>query len=412
MANNVQFQSSVPATPSSATIVETIDQGGGVQRQRISIGDILAGTAVAISSGTMTPSSALSITPSSNINVAITGVPTVALSSNPTVIPSSAVQVTLTSNTVNVSSGTVTPSSAVTTTLSTAAGANTVTLSSAPSFALSSAIAVSSGTVTLSSNPTVIPSSAFTVALSSAVTNLVTPSSAVQVTLTSNTVALSSAATVTPSSAVTVTPSSVNTVTLSSAPSFAISSAIAISSGTVTLSSNPTVIPSSAISVTQNSFVWNPGTSFSGLLTPQLTLFASDINSIASSGTAQSLVGGSSGFFTSSMTAQAVWGHLFLTIGGSIATAVVSGGNIAGWWMQSPDSATTFETYVSGSPLPRGPDWIIPLSSTVINSGSVYKSAGITLLPPLQFRIQIQNNTGQTLGTSNFIKLAAVGVLD
>lgn len=400
MANNVPFQSSVPATPSSATIVETIDQGGGVQRQRVSIGDILAGTAVAISSGTVTPSSVLSITPSSNVNVAITGIPTVALSSNPTVIPSSAFQVTLTSNTVNVSSG-------------------TVTLSSAPSFAISSALSISSGTVTLSSNPTVIPSSAFQVTLTS---NTVALSSVATVTPSSNiTVALSTAVTnavtvtsgtVTPSSAVTVTPSSVNTVTLSSAPSFAISSAISVSSGTFTLSSNPTVIPSSAVSVTQNSFVWNPGTSFSGLLTPQLTLFASDINSITSSGTAQSLVGGSSGFFTSSMTAQAVWGHLFLTIGGSIATAVVSGGNIAGWWMPSPDSATTFETYVSGSPLPRAPDWIIPLSSTVINSGSVYKSAGITLLPPLQFRVQMQNNTGQTLGTSNFIKLAAVGVLD
>jgi hypothetical protein len=112
------------------------------------------------------------------------------------------------------------------------------------------------------------------------------------------------------------------------------------------------------------------------------------------------------------MTAQGVWGHLFLTIGGSIASAVSAGGNIAGWWIMSFDGGTTFESYVSSQALARPPDWVIPLPATVINSGTVYKSAGIVPFPALQFRSQLQNNTGQTLGTSNTIKMTPVGVLD
>lgn len=229
MANNVQFQSSVPATPSSATIVETIDQGAGIQRQRVSVGDILAGTTIIISCGTVTHSSAALVTPSSNVNVVITGVPSVTISSG-TVTLSSATQVTLTSNTVTLSSNpTVIASSAVTVTPS---SVNTVTLSSAPAMAISSAIAVSSGTITLSSNPTVILSSNPTVTLSSAIAI-----SSGTFTLSSNpTVIPSSVYTVTLSSNPTVIQSSVNTVTLSSNP-------------TVILSSNPTVIPSSVISV-------------------------------------------------------------------------------------------------------------------------------------------------------------------
>lgn len=196
MASNVQFQSSVPATPSSATLVQTVQQPDTSQRQVISVGDFWGSSAGNLP---VQLSSNPTVIPSSIVSVAITGTPTVTLSSNPTVIPSSAVQVTLTSN--------------------------VVALSSAPPFALSSAISVSSGTFTLSSNPTVIPSSVYTVTLSSNPT--VIPSSAVQVTLTSNVVAVSS-----------------GTVTLSSNPTVILSSV-----ATVTLSSNPTVIPSSIFSV-------------------------------------------------------------------------------------------------------------------------------------------------------------------
>lgn len=96
MANNVPFQSAAPATPSSATIVETVDQGGGVQRQVVRVGDFATG--VAVSSGTITLSSNPTVIPSSNVNVVIVGVPSVSLSSNPTVTPSSAFTVTLSSN--------------------------------------------------------------------------------------------------------------------------------------------------------------------------------------------------------------------------------------------------------------------------------------------------------------------------
>jgi len=95
MANNVQFQSSSPSTPSSATIVESVDQGGGVQRQKISVADIFGSSTI------------ITTTPSSNANVVIFGTPTIAFSTGATTIINGA-------NTANVVAG----SSSVTSTMS------------------------------------------------------------------------------------------------------------------------------------------------------------------------------------------------------------------------------------------------------------------------------------------------------
>jgi hypothetical protein len=220
MANNVQFESSVPATPSSATLVQTIQQPDTSQRQVISVGDFWGSSAGAIS---VTLSSNPTVIPSSNTTVVISGTPTVVLSSNPTVIISSQ---------------------------------QTVTLSSQPTVSLSSAVTVNSGTITLSSNPTVIPSSVWTVSVSSGTVTLssaptVTLSSAI--TINSGTVTLSSNPTVIPSSVFTVTLSSNPTVIPSSQQTVTLSSAVTVNSGTITLSSNPTVIVSSNVTITPSS---------------------------------------------------------------------------------------------------------------------------------------------------------------
>jgi hypothetical protein len=91
MANNVQFESSVPATPSSATLVQTIQQPDTSQRQVVSVGDFWGSS---VGNIPVIISSNITVTPSSNTTVVVFGTPTVTLSSAATVTPSSAVAVT------------------------------------------------------------------------------------------------------------------------------------------------------------------------------------------------------------------------------------------------------------------------------------------------------------------------------
>lgn len=154
-------------------------------------------------------------------------------------------------------------------------------------------------------------------------------------------------------------------------------------------------------------FIWYPGTSNSGLLTTVKTLLAdtSELASLTDTSLIVSSVSGSSGKFTNSDTGQAVWGDLFLTLG-AIGSALSAGANIAGWFLVSPDSGTTYESLTVAPPRP--PDFIIPLPATTISAGAFYKSAGKVLLPTLQFKTLVQNNTGRTLASSgNTLKLAA-----
>ena len=119
-------------------------------------------------------------------------------------------------------------------------------------------------------------------------------------------------------------------------------------------------------------FLWASGTSNSGLLTSLLSLQTTEMNSLANAGVALSSVGGSSGKFTNSDTAQAVWGDIFLTLG-AIGSALSAGANLAGWFLVSPDSGTTYEP--TSAALSRPPDFIVPLPATTISAGAMYKSS-------------------------------------
>ena len=155
-----------------------------------------------------------------------------------------------------------------------------------------------------------------------------------------------------------------------------------------------------------SNFLWNAGTSNNGLLASALSLLTTEMNSLATAGTALSSVGGSSGVFTNSNTGQGMVGDVFLTLG-AIGTALSAGANLAGWFLTSPDGGTTFENTVSGSAMSRPPDFLIPLPATTITSGWVYKSAGPIMIPALEFKVFIQNNSGQTWASSgNTLKLA------
>lgn len=156
------------------------------------------------------------------------------------------------------------------------------------------------------------------------------------------------------------------------------------------------------------SFLYNSGTSNNGLLASALTLESTELNGVTNASIAVSSVGGASGVFKQSDTAQAIWGELFLTLG-AIAVALSAGANIAGWWVQSFDGGTTFEQ--SAVAELRPPDFIIPLPATTIGAASIYKAAGLVKLPALPFKVMLQNNTGQTLAaTANTLKVAPIAV--
>jgi hypothetical protein len=153
-------------------------------------------------------------------------------------------------------------------------------------------------------------------------------------------------------------------------------------------------------------FLWYSGSSNNGLLTSAVTLMTTELNSIANAGTAVSSVGGSSGTFTNANIGQGMIADLFLTLG-AVGTALSAGANLSGWFLTSPDGGTTFENTVSGAAQARAPDFIIPLPATTITAGWVYKSAGPVMVPALEFKVFVQNNSGQTWASSgNTIKLA------
>jgi hypothetical protein len=90
-------------------------------------------------------------------------------------------------------------------------------------------------------------------------------------------------------------------------------------------------------------FLWNAGTSNNGLLTSAITLMSTELESIASAAVIVSSVGGSSGLFTNSNTAQAIWADLFYYPGNAGCTPT-AGANMSGWFLTSPDGGTTFES--------------------------------------------------------------------
>lgn len=141
--------------------------------------------------------------------------------------------------------------------------------------------------------------------------------------------------------------------------------------------------------------VWYPGTSNNGLLGSALTLESTELNSLASAAVIVSSVGGSSGLFTNSNTSQAVRGEVFAALGTAGGTCAV-GSNIAGWFLQSSDGGTTFESTTLVPPRP--PDFVIALPNTTLNA--TFKASGPVSLPALKFKVLIQNNCSSALAAS------------
>lgn len=156
-------------------------------------------------------------------------------------------------------------------------------------------------------------------------------------------------------------------------------------------------------------FIWAPGSSNDGLLTTAVSLMTTELQSLTNTSVIISSVNGSSGVFTNSNTGQAMVGEIFWNVGNpGVGSSLSSGANIAGWFLTSWDSGTTYEqTSVAPS---RPPDFIIPLPATTITASTTYKASGPIMIPALKFKVIVQNNTGQTLGnggtTAPSLKLA------
>jgi hypothetical protein len=152
-------------------------------------------------------------------------------------------------------------------------------------------------------------------------------------------------------------------------------------------------------------FLLDPGTS--GFIATPFNLLSTELNAIANAGTATSSVGGTSGVFTQTNFANAQWVLPYWTYGAAFGTAPTAGANLTGWWLMSPDGGTTFEATVSGTALPRPPDFIIPVYLNITSTGILF--GPVCRAPWTSCKVLIQNNTGQTLpATGNLIKCGPV----
>ncbi len=157
-------------------------------------------------------------------------------------------------------------------------------------------------------------------------------------------------------------------------------------------------------------FLWDSTTP----LVNAFNLMTTEIESLTNGSFIISSVNGSSGVFTLTNTGQAIFGDIFFSFGNpGVGSLLSAGACISGWFLPSPDGGTTYE--VTTVVPPRPPDFLIPCPASTIGSGvPPFKAQGLVRLPALQFKVMIQNNTGQTLGnggtTVPYLNLAPVAM--
>lgn len=150
-----------------------------------------------------------------------------------------------------------------------------------------------------------------------------------------------------------------------------------------------------------------PGSS--GFITSPFSLMTTELNTLGSTDTATSSVGGSSGVFSQSNTANGIWGQIYFTSGGAFTPT--GSPYFAGWFLFSPDGGSTFEITASNTALPRSPDFYVPLRTTAYASGNKVPASNVTRLPWWSFKVYLQNNSGVSLPSSgNILSVGPVGI--
>jgi hypothetical protein len=146
-----------------------------------------------------------------------------------------------------------------------------------------------------------------------------------------------------------------------------------------------------------------------GFLATPFNLQSTELNALANGNSATSSVGGTSGAFTQTNTANAIWGEIAFTAGGSFTPT--TGGYIAGWFLYSPDGGTTYETVVANTDMARSPDFIIALNASAYAANNIAQASGIVKLPWWTFKVFVVNHSGATLpATGNLVKLGPVAI--
>lgn len=151
-------------------------------------------------------------------------------------------------------------------------------------------------------------------------------------------------------------------------------------------------------------FLQATGGSTTGFFSASVTLISSELVALASSGTATS----NTVYTSSASFGQAIWGEAWVYATSAITP--VSGGFVACWWLRSKDGGTTFEKTIASNPLPRSPDFIIPLASAAYASSEVSFAGGIVKMPWPAAKLFVQNNSGVTFFASNSASYPIIGI--
>lgn len=145
-------------------------------------------------------------------------------------------------------------------------------------------------------------------------------------------------------------------------------------------------------------FSYTTGTTGGFYVTPFSVSSTGDLASLAN-GSTTTLAGGTA--YTQGNFSSGIWGQIIVKFAATNWTTT-AGGFIQGWWLQSYDGGTNYETLTAVSSatvasLPRSPDFIVPLDAG--NMSNDVKWSTVVRLPNAQTKIVVQNVSGATIGT-------------
>lgn len=143
-----------------------------------------------------------------------------------------------------------------------------------------------------------------------------------------------------------------------------------------------------------------------GLIQAQFSLVTTELNSLTNGSAATTSVNGTSGVFTQTNWANAIWGGIQFKSGGAFTPT--GGGAIWGWFLLSQDGGSTFEAVIAtaSSSVPalgRAADFIIPTyeGGAAWASGNIRAIQGRYVKVPWEsHKLVIQNMSGVTLPSS------------
>lgn len=131
----------------------------------------------------------------------------------------------------------------------------------------------------------------------------------------------------------------------------------------------------------------------------------SDLASLASGGAVTLAGGGAAGVSSQANTGSGKRGYvMFKTV--TAGFTPTGGGVISGWWLNSDDGGTTYES-TPATPsatvpaLARPPDFVIPLDAAALGTTAV-KWSYPCKLPEGTFKVLVQNNSGAAFGAGNY----------